>query len=46
MFVNQFIQFMKKEGEHSNSLRNIFVFANEIINKNYTKISVDVYCKF
>ena len=24
----------------------IFVFANEIINKNYTKISVDVYCKF
>jgi len=27
MFV---IQFMKMEGEHSNPLRNIFVFVNEV----------------
>ena len=46
MFVIQFIQFMKKEGEHSNSLRNIFVFANEVFNKNYINISVAAYSKF
>ena len=49
MFV---IQFMKMEGEHSNPLRNISVFANEVLNKNYINISIvtniksagDIFC--
>ena len=31
---------VKTEGEHSNSLHNIFVFVNEVLNKCYTKTSV------
>ena len=45
MFVIQFIQFMKKEGEHSNSLRIYICFRQRSIQKNYTSISVKAYNK-
>ena len=35
-----FVSINEKEGEHSNSLHNIFVFVNEIFNKNYINVSI------
>ena len=34
MFVIQYKELYKKEGEHSNSLLYIFVFGNELLIKN------------